>query len=99
MKLSPVRGPKRKRNIHQERDVLSSRSSLPKSERNGALGEGKKDILEGAVHVCVCAQLSKSARRDQATSRKQQKAVADAGGVSNLVDREKEGALGREIPA
>src|SRR5664280_3691653 len=79
------------------REAISSRNSLAASQRN--LREGKEDLLEpGALHIGQTgegSQFGQGADADDTAAAEQHQAVAHAGGIHQLVNRDEEGAAAR----
>src|ERR1039458_7506565 len=97
MNPRPTRGPIMRRSSQKAREAISSRNSLAASQRN--LREGKEDLLEpGAVHAGETgerAQFGQRAHTHYAAAAEQHQAVAHAGGIHQLVNRDEEGAAAR----
>src|ERR1700676_2244214 len=102
MNETPTSGPMSTSITQNEREVMSSRHSFLRSQFQ-ALREGKEDLLEIRRQGVARALLRKCGERvegslgdNQATAQKHE-TVAYLGGVGNLVDRQKEGAVGSKV--
>src|SRR5690349_21855743 len=99
MKVTPTSGPISASMTHHERDVVSSRHSLRKSHVQALLCEGKEDLLEVRLQVMAGALASERGERvegafgDDPAAAQQHEAVADFGGIGDLMDGEKESAV------
>src|SRR4051812_34919647 len=96
MKETPTSGPMNRSSTHQELDQTSSRHSFSSSHRNGGLGERKEDLLQvferqgcaaSAGHLC---QLLDRAFAANMPAAEEHEAVAEAGRIADLVDREEQ---------
>src|SRR3954469_19373770 len=103
MNDTPVNGPMTASSTHHEREATSSRHSLSSSQTNGGLRKRKEEILEvrgirGGRTVQVAELLDRALAADAAAAQ-QDEAIADAGGVADLVDREEQRAAGGGVVA
>src|SRR5262249_41101988 len=87
--------------VHSARPLATSHSSLPSNGRIGARstravsGERKEDVLQiGCGFFCLRPELRERAHAADATFGEQHKAVANARGVAQLVNRENERSPG-----
>src|SRR5690348_16582038 len=96
MNETPTSGPMNRSRTHQELDQASSRHSFSTSQRNGGLGERKEDLLQvferqrGAARAGHLCQLLDGAFPADVAAAEEHEAVAEAGGVADLVDREEQ---------
>src|SRR5262245_29126865 len=94
MKATPTSGPMRRRNTHQERELISSRHSLRRRQAQAESGERKKDLLKlvcfGIVVTRESAQLIKSAGRNDFAVVQQDEPVTHQCRICNMVDRNKQ---------
>src|SRR3954467_716732 len=96
MKAKPTRGPIATSSTHHAREAINSRHSFSRSHLHALLCERKKDLFErgcrGALRTSECGQFVERALSAYFSGTQKDKAIADAGGVRDLVDREEQGA-------
>src|ERR1035437_10162673 len=97
MKPWPTSGPTMRSSSQKEREAMSSRNSLARSQRN--LREGKEDLLEAGVgrigETGEPAKFLQGADAHHAAAAEQHQAVTHAGGIHQLVNGDEEGAAAR----
>src|SRR5579872_6972166 len=96
MNETPTSGPMPSSSTHHDRETTSSRHSLLRSQKNGGLREGKKDLFQefvSARHVaggCQRRQLREGARAADAAAGEQDEPVAEARRIADLMDGEEQ---------
>jgi hypothetical protein len=104
----PTSGPIPIKSSHQERDAINSRHSFSSNQRNGDLGESKKHLFQiTPVRLRHCGQLRNRALATYLPAVQKDEAVAEARGIANLMDGEKQGSpprgmsaeRGRDVPS
>src|SRR6185503_18561208 len=81
-------------------DVSSSRHSFSISQTNGVLRKGKEDVFQiRGVGADARGELRQRALAADAAGAEQDKAIADARGVADLVNRQEQRAPGRGVRA
>src|SRR5581483_1357589 len=98
MNDTPTSGPIATSITHQERDATSSRASFSTSHEKADLRERKEGALEG-VGLRAAGDLAERPVTAHAAAAEQDEAVAPAGRVGDLVDREEERPAARREPA
>src|SRR5690349_12295140 len=93
MNDTPTSGPMSTSITHQERDAISSRHSLARSQRHGDLGERKKHLLEiGGMAPDAPGgygrQLVVRAFAGDPAVAEEHEPIADPGGIADLMDRQ-----------
>src|SRR5690349_20678315 len=90
MNACPTSNPMTSKSSQYDRDAASSRSSLRTSQRHARIsGERKKDLFESRCtrrETGALAQLVHSPFADHASIAQEHHAIADAGGVGELMD-------------
>src|SRR5215831_18488732 len=100
----PTSGPMRTSITQKEREAMSSRHSFRRSHFQ-ASGEGKEDLLEIRRQTLTGALLRKRHKRiegsfgDNTAVAQEHETVAHLRGVGDLVDRQKERAIGGDMLA
>src|ERR1700758_5207637 len=99
MKDMPTSGPINKSKTHQARETTSSRHSFSSSQKKGRLGERKKHLFEVLRHFRLRREFGKSSFTAYAAGVQEHEAVAEAGGIADLMDGEKQSAAARGVRA
>src|SRR5579859_3375526 len=90
MKETPTSGPMAMSSTHQDREASSSRASLATSQATG-LRERKEDLFEiVAGAIGFGGEFGDGAFAADASAAEEDEAIAEAGGVGDLVDREEQ---------
>src|SRR6476620_11345864 len=100
MKQTPVRGPIASSSTHQEREKTSCLHSLDSSQKKARLREGKEHLFEIVVaRPGQRLQLGKRPLAADPSIAQQYEAVAQRGGVGDLVNGEEQRAPVRRVRA
>src|SRR3954453_22521635 len=96
MKAKPTRGPISTSSTHHAREAINSRHSFSRSHLHALLCERKKDLFEcgrgGALGTSECGQFVERALAAYFSGTQKDKAIADARGIPDLVNRKEQGA-------
>src|SRR3954467_7608480 len=96
MKAKPTRGPISTSSTHHAREAVNSRHSFSRSHLHALLCERKKDLFEcgrgGALGTSECGQFVERALPAYFSGTQKDKAIADARGIGDLVNRKEQGA-------
>src|SRR6187402_845426 len=102
MNATPVSGPMSAASSHHDGEWASSRASLRSSHANADLGERKEHLFEvaragGAARRRQRRELVDRAFAADASGAQEHEAIADAGGVGDLMDRQEQRASAADV--